>query len=103
MALFTGDAHTQWMTFEGNLKKGLTAAKTAKNIDELRKYFQNISNEMVRMTEQFHAYSGTLYVQHCPMADNNKGADWLSLDQNIVNPYFGKAMLTCGEVTKTLN
>ncbi|MEN2284080.1 efflux RND transporter periplasmic adaptor subunit [Algoriphagus sp. SE2] len=103
MALFTGDAHTLWMTFEGNLKKSLTAAKTAKNIDELRKYFQNISNEMVRMTEQFHAYSGTLYVQHCPMADSNKGADWLSLDQNIVNPYFGKAMLTCGEVTKTLN
>ncbi len=103
MALFTGDAHNQLMTFEGNLKKDLTAAKTAKNIDELRKYFQNISNEMVRMTEQFHAYSGTLYLQNCPMADNNKGADWLSLDQNIVNPYFGKAMLTCGEVTKTLN
>ncbi|XFE75263.1 hypothetical protein V8V91_03475 [Algoriphagus halophilus] len=69
----------------------------------MRKSFQHLSMEMVTMTELFHAYSGTLYVQHCPMADSNKGADWLSLDQNIVNPYFGQSMLTCGEVTKTLN
>ncbi|EAZ82652.1 efflux RND transporter periplasmic adaptor subunit [Algoriphagus machipongonensis] len=103
MALFTGDAHTQWMTFEGNLKKSLTDAKTAKNIDELRKSFQSISDEMVKMTEQFHAYSETLYVQHCPMADSNQGADWLSLDKNIVNPYFGESMLTCGEVIKIID
>ncbi|MBN2863319.1 MAG: DUF3347 domain-containing protein [Bacteroidales bacterium] len=28
-----------------------------------------------------------------------KGADWLSLEKEIRNPYFGKSMLSCGEVT----
>ena len=102
MSLFTGESHNSWMSFDGNLKKALQAAQDSKSIEELRDSFQNLSDEMVKMTEQFHAYSGTLYVQHCPMADSNQGADWLSLDQNIVNPYFGKSMLTCGEVTKTL-
>lgn len=103
MALFTGESHNLWMGFDDNLKKALQTAQSAKSIEELRKSFQHLSMEMVTMTELFHAYSGTLYVQHCPMADSNKGADWLSLDQNIVNPYFGQSMLTCGEVTKTLN
>ncbi|MBN3518942.1 efflux RND transporter periplasmic adaptor subunit [Algoriphagus lutimaris] len=102
MALFTGESHNLWMGFDSNLKKALQAAQSSKSIEELRKSFQNLSKEMVTMTEQFHSYAGTLYVQHCPMADSNKGADWLSLDQNIVNPYFGQSMLTCGEVTKTL-
>ena len=100
--LFTGAAKNQWIAFESKLKKSFQTANSAKSIDELRKSFLDISNEMIQMTEQFHAYSGTLYVQHCPMADSNLGADWLSLDQKIVNPYFGKSMLTCGEVTKTL-
>ncbi|MBB6328064.1 Cu(I)/Ag(I) efflux system membrane fusion protein [Algoriphagus iocasae] len=102
IALFSRDAQAKWKNIKSNLKSGLLAANSAKSIEELRKSFLDISNEMIKMTEQFHAYSGTLYVQHCPMADSNKGADWLSLEQNIVNPYFGKAMLTCGEVTKTL-
>jgi Cu(I)/Ag(I) efflux system membrane fusion protein len=54
---------------------------------------------MVKMSESFKPFSETLYVQHCPMADNNKGADWLSTEKEIRNPYFGESMLTCGEVT----
>jgi Cu(I)/Ag(I) efflux system membrane fusion protein len=36
------------------------------------------------------------------MADNNKGANWLSTEEEIRNPYFGEAMLTCGEVKSTI-
>jgi Cu(I)/Ag(I) efflux system membrane fusion protein len=39
-----------------------------------------------------------IYLLHCPMAFNNTGADWLSNATEIKNPYFGKDMLTCGEV-----
>jgi Cu(I)/Ag(I) efflux system membrane fusion protein len=55
---------------------------------------------MIEMTTTFNPLDGTIYVQHCPMADNNKGADWLSKEKEIKNPYFGNSMLTCGEVTK---
>jgi Cu(I)/Ag(I) efflux system membrane fusion protein len=44
-----------------------------------------------------------LYRIHCPMAFNNKGADWLQADKDIRNPYFGASMLSCGEVTEEIN
>ncbi len=43
-----------------------------------------------------------LYSQFCPMADNNKGGFWLSLEEEIQNPYFGDAMLTCGSVEQII-
>ena len=42
------------------------------------------------------------YVQKCPMANNNKGAVWLSTEEEIKNPYYGDAMLTCGSVIDTI-
>jgi membrane fusion protein, copper/silver efflux system len=36
------------------------------------------------------------------MADSNKGADWLSLEKEIRNPYYGDAMLSCGSVERTI-
>jgi Cu(I)/Ag(I) efflux system membrane fusion protein len=44
-----------------------------------------------------------IYNQFCPMANNDKGANWLSFQENIKNPYFGDAMLTCGNVEETIN
>ncbi|MDF2157644.1 efflux RND transporter periplasmic adaptor subunit [Algoriphagus sp. CAU 1675] len=103
MKLFTGEAHTSWMEYESGINLGLAQADKSQKIEVLRKAFQLISIEMVSLTEQFQAYEGKIYVQHCPMADSFKGADWLSLDSAIINPYFGASMLTCGEVTKSFN
>jgi len=36
------------------------------------------------------------------MADNNKGAYWLSKEEKVFNPYFGDAMLKCGEVKQVI-
>jgi Cu(I)/Ag(I) efflux system membrane fusion protein len=41
-----------------------------------------------------------LYLAFCPMAFGNKGAYWLQETKEIKNPYFGKQMLTCGEIKK---
>ena len=38
------------------------------------------------------------YRQFCPMAFDFKGAFWLSDSEEILNPYFGEEMLTCGNV-----
>jgi Cu(I)/Ag(I) efflux system membrane fusion protein len=43
-----------------------------------------------------------VYQEYCPMAFNEKGAHWLSDDSDIKNPYFGKKMLECGEVTDVI-
>ncbi|MCB0295126.1 MAG: DUF3347 domain-containing protein, partial [Calditrichaeota bacterium] len=39
----------------------------------------------------------SVYRYHCPMAFDNKGADWLQDKQGVENPYFGSAMFRCGE------
>ena len=102
MELFTGDAHTLWMEHSGNIREELQVVEQVKGIEELRKTFQALSITMIRLTKSFIPLNDPVFVQHCPMADNNKGADWLSLDKEVKNPYFGSAMLTCGEVTSTI-
>jgi Cu(I)/Ag(I) efflux system membrane fusion protein len=36
------------------------------------------------------------------MANDNEGADWLSKEEQVQNPYFGDQMLTCGTVQETI-
>ena len=67
-----------------------------------RKAFQTASVTMMEMTNTFKPLDETIYVLHCPMADNNKGADWLSTEKEIRNPYYGSSMLKCGEVTREI-
>ncbi|MFO7898316.1 MAG: hypothetical protein R6V58_04560, partial [Planctomycetota bacterium] len=44
-----------------------------------------------------------VYKLHCPMAFNNRGADWLQPKKAVRNPYYGSKMLTCGEVVEVLH
>ena len=43
-----------------------------------------------------------VYVQYCPMAFDNTGTNWLSMSDEIRNPYFGDMMLKCGKVEEKL-
>ncbi|RIV44233.1 efflux RND transporter periplasmic adaptor subunit [Flagellimonas pelagia] len=72
-------------------------------IEEQRKVFISLSENMILIGNQMKGMDKKLYVQHCPMADNNKGANWLSLEKEIRNPYYGDTMLTCGSVVATIN
>lgn len=103
MSLFTGEAHSLWMRLDGDLKKALQPIPQLTKIADVRSAFQQTSDLIIVLSATFKPYGKTLYVQHCPMADSNKGADWLSLSKDIQNPYFGKAMPTCGEVKKEIN
>ncbi|NIP96763.1 MAG: DUF3347 domain-containing protein, partial [Akkermansiaceae bacterium] len=38
---------------------------------------------------------GHLYLVHCPMAFQGAGADWLSREPQVENPYFGSRMFSC--------
>ena len=43
-----------------------------------------------------------IYYQYCPMYNGGKGANWLSKENIIKNPYFGDQMLTCGITIETI-
>lgn len=64
-----------------------------------RAAFDIISEQMVSLAQSSVLTDGNLYLQHCPMANGNKGANWISLSEEIRNPYFGDKMMKCGSVT----
>ncbi len=76
------------------------AAKT--NLNNQRSHFVLLNEHLVALVSAFSTLENTLYVQQCPMANNNQGAVWLSKEKDIRNPYFGAAMLKCGSTIKSL-
>lgn len=64
--------------------------------------FASLNEDLIQLLKETGLDQGNLYVAHCPMALNDKGASWVSTSKEIINPYFGDSMLTCGSVTETL-
>ena len=102
MKLFKGDSHNFWMNQNNDIKKAMEHIEHFKKIEEVRNAFQPVSKSMVMLSNTYKPLGKDIFVQYCPMADNNKGANWLSLSKEIKNPYFGKAMHSCGEVTTVI-
>lgn len=99
---FEGNAAGAWESYKIQLKNELSKITSANDIAQQRAAFDEFSAVVIKFTKAFNPLDEKLYVQHCPMADNDRGADWLSLSEEIRNPYYGEAMLTCGEVTEIL-
>ena len=69
-----------------------TAVAKAADIAAARKSFKTLSATVEPLAAGEKGYT----VMHCPMAN----ADWVQSTGDVRNPYFGKAMLTCGEPKK---
>lgn len=102
MKLLTGDAHTKWMDLSGQMEKQIKQIASSDNIEDQRKAFYGFSEPFYRAIKIFGLMGKTVYYQYCPMAFGSKGAYWLSESNEIRNPYFGEAMLKCGETRETL-
>lgn len=86
---------------EGNINtllKDASRISEAKDIKKQREYFVNFSNNMIAVVKTVKLSDQPIYEAYCPM----KKAYWLSSEKGIKNPYYGSAMLTCGQVTATL-
>ncbi len=89
-----------------DLKRNVSVLLTANNITDMRKGFSDMSEVLYPSFVNAINYEGAkMYWQNCPMAFDNKGANWLSNTYEIMNPYMGKkdvkhgnTMLHCGEV-----
>ncbi|MBI2280394.1 MAG: DUF3347 domain-containing protein [Bacteroidetes bacterium] len=74
-------------------------SENADKIDHQREHFVNLSDDMNDLL----ALIGTdkkLYRDFCPMANDGKGAIWISETKEIQNPYMGTKMPTCGKIQK---
>jgi hypothetical protein len=71
------------------------------DIEHQREHFVSLSEGMYTLIKAFGG-GKTLYHDHCPMAQNGKGAMWLSENKEIKNPYFGDKMMECGSVEEEI-
>jgi membrane fusion protein, copper/silver efflux system len=69
-----------------------------RDIKEQRSLLKLLSKRIIELVRADPPAGATLYVAHCPMAE----ADWLQTTKAIENPYYGSEMLSCGEITATI-
>jgi Protein of unknown function (DUF3347) len=71
----------------------------------MKQDFSMIGENLYPFLKTIHYDGKTLYWQNCPMAfGEDKGANWISNTEAIINPYLGKEakMLHCGEVKDSI-
>jgi Cu(I)/Ag(I) efflux system membrane fusion protein len=103
MKLLSGKDHDKWMKFSAELESILSKASQSKDIKLLREDFYLLSQQLTRIAKHFGSTGQLpLYILHCPMAFDNKGAQWLQDNDKTSNPYFGQMMLRCGGVEEII-
>lgn len=93
--------HTIWMKVEKALKADAQHIKENKTTEHQREHFISLSKNMYELIKEAKP-AETVYYQYCPMANDGKGANWLSKESVIKNPYYGNQMLSCGKVVETI-
>jgi len=95
------DVHMAWMKVFENLKEDAEHIAGIKDIGRQRDHFISLSKniyEVMKISKQ----ETPTYYQFCPMANDGKGANWLSKENAIKNPYYGSQMLNCGNTVETI-
>jgi hypothetical protein len=101
LTLLSQGEHNQWTKIQSALIADAQKISTAKELEQQRDYFITLSSNMYLLMKSSDLET-PVYWQHCPMANDGKGADWLSKEIGIKNPYYGSMMLTCGKTVETL-
>jgi Cu(I)/Ag(I) efflux system membrane fusion protein len=96
------EAHSFWMSLEKQLRVAVSSILKTTGIKEQRNYFKQVSAFLIEAVQVF-GVNKKVFIAFCPMADADKGAYWLSRNEKVTNPYFGNAMLTCGEIKQVID
>jgi len=92
----------QFQDMAGDMKENAEhIGANAGNIKHQREHFDMLSKDMYDLVKTS-AADEKIYVDYCPMYNDNKGATWLSETKEIKNPYLGKEMDTCGSIKEVL-
>lgn len=99
---FTGEAAAFWQEKRRFLLQHSEEGLSTTELEKQRENFVYLSEALIKTVAAFGLQDMTVYVDYCPMANSDKGAYWLSDVSEIKNPYYGDAMLTCGEIVDQL-
>lgn len=81
------------------MKAAATELANAADVHKARAAFGRLSDALVKYSEGEHAPLGAdLNVAYCPMVKKS----WVQKGSTVANPYGGKSMQSCGQVTKAI-
>ena len=99
----SSEARQAWQTIADALTQHAHHAASVAEIDDVRAAFEHLSMQVIELLRRFGNPLGQpLRLVHCPMAFDNRGADWVQRGAEVDNPYFGAAMPHCGEIRATV-
>lgn len=101
MTKLSTEEHNVWVKLMNNLTANTEKIAVFKDVAKQRETFALLSKDMYELAK-VSKQETPVYYQHCPMYNNGKGANWLSKDTTVKNPYYGSQMLTCGSVQETI-
>ena len=101
MTKLSNEEHTVWMKVMKDLTANAEKIAVAKDVTKQREIFALLANNMYELAK-VSKQETPVYYQHCPMYNNGKGANWLSKEEAVKNPYYGNKMLTCGNIIETI-
>jgi Protein of unknown function (DUF3347) len=100
-SFFPADQKKVYDGIEEDLKEHAEHIGKTSEIKHQREHFSMMSEDVYSLVKAFGG-GRTLYHDHCPMYNDNKGAGWISEVQEIKNPYMGSEMPTCGSVEELI-
>ena len=101
VAEFGSEQQSAWIKVEKNIKFNAKHIKENKDPEHQREHFIKLSNNLYEFIKVVKP-AETVYYQFCPMANDGKGANWLSKEPVIKNPYYGSMMLSCGKTVEVI-
>ncbi len=101
MEKLSTEEHTVWMKVIKDLVFDSEHISDTKDASHQRDHFTSLSENIYKLMKVA-KQDAPVYYQHCPMFNNGKGANWLSKEEAIKNPYYGSQMLTCGSTVETI-
>lgn len=101
MEKLSTNEHEVWMKVKDDLAFNAQHIAETKEVEHQRTHFISLSKGMYDLIKVSNPET-PVYYQFCPMANDGKGANWLSKENTIKNPYYGSTMLTCGKTVETI-
>lgn len=101
MTKLSMEEHTVWMKITKDLTTNAEKIATSKDVAKQRETFALLSKSIYDLAKAS-KQEAPVYYQRCPMYNNGNGANWLSKEAAVKNPYYGSQMLTCGSTVETL-
>lgn len=97
------EEHSQMhVQHHASMVNAVNDAAEADDMENLRASFKTISDNLIKTVKNQNYDSKELHLQYCPMADGGEGAQWISDQEAIVNPYMGQKMPGCGKTEEVI-